>query len=262
MLRALPVWPISPRRWPVRTRRPGRHPARRAQVRVPVLASLAGAAHDHVVAVEHRVVVAPLDHATAGGHHRRAASGQDVEALVRAPAVASGAEQAHGAAEAVRPAHRVHVATQAEAAEALHQPTVRAAGDHVAPVTRGRARPAQPQRARRHGAAHHPALGQPAATAADLHAQVGGPGGRSEAQPQAHGPAARERATRRDHGLGELGRHRRHGRLWRRGQVDHDRASSDAPIAPPRSPSSASTTSGGSESLNRCGVMAASMRRT
>ena len=83
----------------------------------------------------------------------------------------------------------------------------------------------------------------------------------------------RPRHHRGPHGAAAERRHHRGGeqrvgdRIDRRHQVARltraDRfTSSDAPIAPPRSPSAASSTAGGRSSLNRCGIIASRIRST
>lgn len=71
-------------------------------VGVEVGAILAFAVDQEVVAVEDRVVAGPQHLAVADRDQRRAAGGDDVEALVGAAAVAGGAEFADRAAGAVR----------------------------------------------------------------------------------------------------------------------------------------------------------------
>ena len=93
-MRALPVAPTLPIRCPVRDAVADAQPRRVLQVRVPVVALRALAADDHDVAVEDRVVAGAHDAPAAGGDERRPAGGVDVEALVRAPAVAPDAERA------------------------------------------------------------------------------------------------------------------------------------------------------------------------
>ena len=83
---------------------------------VEVGAILAFAVDQQVVAVEDRVIAAAQDLAVADGYQRGAAGGDDVEALVGAPAVAGGAEFADRAAAAVRALNREDVAEIGEAA--------------------------------------------------------------------------------------------------------------------------------------------------
>jgi hypothetical protein len=91
-----------------------------------VAALLAFAVDQQVIAVEDGVI-AGLQHAAVGdGDERRLAGGDDVEALVGAAAVASGAELANGAAGPVRALNREDV------------PVVRHAADRTGDASRGR----------------------------------------------------------------------------------------------------------------------------
>ena len=85
-------------------------------VGVEVGAVLAFAVDQQVVAVEDRVVAAAQDLAVAYRDQGRAASGDDVEALVGAAAAARGAEFADWAAGAVRALDGEDVAVEGEAA--------------------------------------------------------------------------------------------------------------------------------------------------
>ncbi len=76
-----------------------RHPR---HVSVEVAAPLPFAVDQQVVAVEHRVVADAPYSTAANGHQRRAAGGDDVEAVVGTAAAAGGAELTDVAAGAVR----------------------------------------------------------------------------------------------------------------------------------------------------------------
>jgi len=89
---------------------------RAGHVGVEVGAVLACAVDQQVVAVEDRVIAAAQDLAGADRDQRGAAGGEDVEALVGAPAAARGAEFADRAAAAVRALNREDVAEIGEAA--------------------------------------------------------------------------------------------------------------------------------------------------
>jgi hypothetical protein len=82
---------------------------RARQVGVEVAAPLPFAVDRQVVAVEHRVVAGLQDAAAAYGDQRRAAGGDDVEALVDPPAAARRAELADRATGAVRALDREDV---------------------------------------------------------------------------------------------------------------------------------------------------------
>ena len=108
-MRALPVAPTAPTRWPVKTRSPRSTRGRAAQVRVEVAAALAFAVDQQVVAVEDRVVAGAPDPAAAHRDQRRPAGGDDVKALVGAPAAARRPELADrtpGRSAALRPGRR------------------------------------------------------------------------------------------------------------------------------------------------------------
>jgi len=72
------------------------------------------AVDQQIVAVEDRVVAGAQDPAVADGYERRAAGGDDVEALVGAAAAAGGTEFANCAAGAVRALDREDVAIEGE----------------------------------------------------------------------------------------------------------------------------------------------------
>ncbi len=91
-------------------------------VRIEVLAPLAEPADDDEVSVAPGIEGA-LDHRPRPHRsQRRPAAGGDVEALVDATAVASGAELADGTAGAVRPADREEVAEEGELSDLLGVP--------------------------------------------------------------------------------------------------------------------------------------------
>ena len=78
-------------------------------VGIEVASVLAFAVDQKVVAVEDRVVAGSQDPAVADGYQRRAAGGDDVEALVGAAAAAGGTEFTDRAAGAVRSLDREDV---------------------------------------------------------------------------------------------------------------------------------------------------------
>src|SRR5262245_809499 len=87
-------------------------PRRMAHVRVPVLAPLPQPPDHDEVSVE-TAVVRPLDDRPGDrGRERRPAVGDDVEALVPAPAVTQRAELPHRAARSARTAYREEVPVQ------------------------------------------------------------------------------------------------------------------------------------------------------
>lgn len=86
------------------------------QVGVEVAAPLPFAADQQVVTVEHRVVAGAQDPATAHRDQRRLAGGDDVEALVGAPAAARRAELADVAAQPMRAGDWEDVVVEASAA--------------------------------------------------------------------------------------------------------------------------------------------------
>jgi hypothetical protein len=87
-------------------------------VGIKVAASLAFAVDQQVVAVEDRVITRAQNRAAADRDQRRAAGGDDVKALVGAPAAARGAEFADRAAGAVRALDGEDVVVIGEAAVA------------------------------------------------------------------------------------------------------------------------------------------------
>ncbi|MFP5388585.1 MAG: hypothetical protein ACLGG5_04720 [Thermoleophilia bacterium] len=89
---------------------------------VKVGAVLAFAVDQQVVAVEDRVISGPQNLAVADRDQRRAAGGDDVEALVGAVAVAGGAEFADRAAGAVRALDGEDVAVIGGGAVAIENP--------------------------------------------------------------------------------------------------------------------------------------------
>lgn len=91
-------------------------------VGVKVGAVLAFAVDQQVVAVEDRVISGPQNLAVADRDQRRAAGGDDVEALVGAVAVAGGAEFADRAAGAVRALDGEDVAVIGGGAVAIENP--------------------------------------------------------------------------------------------------------------------------------------------
>ena len=84
--------------------------SRAGHVGVEVGALLALAVDQQVVAVEDRVIAGSQDPAVSHRYQRRAAGGEDVKALVGAPAAAGGAEFADRAAGSVRALDREDVA--------------------------------------------------------------------------------------------------------------------------------------------------------
>jgi hypothetical protein len=85
-------------------------------VGVEVAAVLAFAVDQQVIAVEGRFIAVAQDPAVADRDQRRAAGGDDVEALVGTAAIAGGAEFADRAAGAVGALDREDVAVEGEAA--------------------------------------------------------------------------------------------------------------------------------------------------
>ena len=133
IVRALPLAPTLPIRSAVRTWSPARSRGARSRSRHPVVPARVGAADDDEVAVQHGVVDDADDLPAAGGDDRRPARGEDVEALVAAPARARDAEGAARAAVGVAAADRVGVGAQVEAAHAARAPVGGAHADAVAP---------------------------------------------------------------------------------------------------------------------------------
>jgi hypothetical protein len=86
------------------------------QVGVEVAALLAFAVDQQVVAVEDRVVALAQDPPVAYRDQLGAAGGDDVEALMGAPAVAAGAEFADGAADAMRSLYGKDMRVEGQAA--------------------------------------------------------------------------------------------------------------------------------------------------
>jgi hypothetical protein len=97
-------------------------------VGVEVGAILAFPVDQQVVAVEDRVIAGTQHLAVANGDQRRAAGGDDVEAIVSAATAARSAELADRAAGAVRALDREDVAVEGGGAVAIENPRGRRSG--------------------------------------------------------------------------------------------------------------------------------------